>query len=61
MLEGYSPVDLHNGLSHEENAILVRTPQIYQALTLVSRGLRGKFKNPPDLESQVGTDTRGVH
>ncbi|MCY3954821.1 MAG: hypothetical protein OXF47_02355 [Nitrospira sp.] len=38
--ESYSPRDLHNGLSKEDNAILARTPHIHQAITLVSRGLR---------------------
>ena len=38
--EDYSARDLNNGLSDEENAILARTPHIYQAITLVSRGLR---------------------
>ncbi len=36
----YSPDDLHNGLSREENATLARTPHIREAVTLVSRGLR---------------------
>ena len=36
----YSPSDLYNGLSEEDNAILARTPHIQQAVTLVSRGLR---------------------
>ncbi|MXZ08590.1 MAG: hypothetical protein F4Y79_04025 [Gemmatimonadetes bacterium] len=36
----FSPSDLHNGLSDEDNAILARTPHIQQAVTLVSRGLR---------------------
>jgi len=36
----YSPDDLHNGLSRDENAILARTPHIHEAVTLVSRGLR---------------------
>ena len=36
----YSPDDLHNGLSLEENARLARTPHIQEAVTLVSRGLR---------------------
>ena len=36
----YSPDDLHNGLSREENAVLARTPHIQEAVALVSRGLR---------------------
>ena len=36
----YSPDDLHNGLSREENVVLARTPHIQEAVTLVSRGLR---------------------
>ena len=36
----YSPGDLHNGLSREENLVLARTPHIQQAVNLVSRGLR---------------------
>ena len=36
----YSPDDLHNGLSRDENARLARTPHIQEAITLVSRGLR---------------------
>ena len=41
----YSPDDLHNGLSREENAVLARTPHIQEAVTLVSRGLRRIFSN----------------
>ena len=36
----YSPDDLRNGLSREENVVLARTPHIQEAMTLVSRGLR---------------------
>ena len=36
----YSPDDLRNGLSREENGVLARTPHIREAMTLVSRGLR---------------------
>lgn len=36
----YSPDDLHNGLSREENVVLAQTPHIQEAVTLVSRGLR---------------------
>ena len=36
----YSPDDLRNGLSREENVVLARTPHIQEAITLVSRGLR---------------------
>ena len=41
----YSPDDLHNGLSREENFVLARTPHIQEAVTLVSRGLREVFSN----------------
>ena len=37
--DSYSPNDLHNALSKEDNAILARTPHIQQAVTLVLRGL----------------------
>ena len=36
----YSPDDLHNGLSAEENVVLARTPHIQKAVALVDRGLR---------------------
>ena len=39
----YSPSDLHNGLSREENLALACTPHIQQAVNLVSRGLRQVF------------------
>ena len=41
----YSPEDLHNGPSRDENAILARTPHIEEAVTLVSRGLRRVLDN----------------
>ena len=41
----YSPGDLRNGLSREENAILGQTPHIQEAITLVSRGLRRILSN----------------
>ena len=41
----YSPDDLHNGLTREENAILACTPHIREAVTLVSRGLRRILDN----------------
>ena len=50
----YSPDDLHNGLSREENAVLARTPHIQEALTLVSRGLRRAIGNGEG-------DAQGVH
>ena len=37
--ESYSPNDLYNGLSLEENQVLARTPHIDQAVVLVRRGL----------------------
>ncbi len=39
----YSPDDLNNGLSCEENLVLARTPHIQQAVSLVSGGLRRVF------------------
>ena len=36
----YSPDDLHNGLSRDENTVLACTPHIQEAVALVSRGLR---------------------
>lgn len=36
---GFSPSDLSNGLSEEENATLARTPHIDHAIVLVLRGL----------------------
>ena len=50
----YSPDDLHNGLSWDENVVLVRTPHILEAVTLVSRGLRrilSKKKKDDDAQS----------
>lgn len=39
----YSPDDLHNGLSRDQNLVLAHTPHIQQAVNLVSRGLRQVF------------------
>jgi len=50
----YSPDDLRNGLSRDENGVLARTPHIQQAATLVSRGLRRLFGTGVD-------DAQGVH
>ena len=36
----YSPDDLRNGLTREENIMLARTPHIREAIGLVSQGLR---------------------
>ena len=44
-LHKYSPDDLHNGLSREENVVLARTPHIQEAAALVSRGLRKILSN----------------
>ena len=41
----YSPDDLRNGLSQQENVVLARTPHIQEAVTLVSRGLRRVLDN----------------
>ena len=46
----YSPDDLHNGLSREENVVLARTPHIQEAVALVSRGLR---KSPRPMEMKM--------
>ena len=59
--EGYSPEDLRNGLSEEENAVLARTPHIHQAVTLVSRGLRRVFNETTDTENKGGTNAQSVH
>ena len=50
----YSPDDLRNGLSREENVVLARTPHIQEAVALVSRGL-GKILNEGD------DDAQGIH
>lgn len=42
--KAFSALDLNNGLTSEENALLARTPHIDQAVTLVLRGLL-HFKN----------------
>ena len=49
-----SPADLRNGLSVDENCTLARTPHIDEAVSLVSRGLRGLFGNG-------GPRAQGVH
>lgn len=54
LFKHYSPADLHNGLSEEDNAILARTPHIDQAVTLVSRGLRQTLNNSADNGSRGG-------
>lgn len=50
----YSPNDVHNGLSREENVVLARTPHIHEAVILVSRGLRRVL-------SRRDTDAQGIH
>ena len=52
--ESYSPRDLYNGLSEEDNAILARTPHIHQAVTLVLRGLRRFHNGSTNVTSQGG-------
>ena len=48
----YSPDDLRNGLSREENVVLARTPHIQEAMILMSRGLRRILrKRDPDAQS----------
>lgn len=37
--EAFSVIDLNNGLTPDENAILARTPHVDQAVTLILRGL----------------------
>ena len=50
----YSPGDLHNGLSDEDNAVLAHTPHIDQAATLVLRGLQRILNHPADGRSKGG-------
>ena len=50
----YSPEDLRNGLSRDENAVLARTPHIQEAVALVSRGLRRVLDDGDE-------DAQGVH
>jgi len=50
----YSPRDLHNGLSREENITLARTPHIEEAVTLVSRGMRRILNRREE-------DAQGIH
>ena len=59
--EEYSPEDLRNGLSDEENAVLARTPHIHQAVTLVSRGLRRVFNETTNAENKGETNAQSVH
>lgn len=47
----YSPDDLRNGLSREENIVLARTPHIQEAMTLISRGLR-RILRKKDVDAQ---------
>ena len=54
--ESYSPNDLHNGLSDEDNAVLARTPHIHQAVTLVSQGLRRILNEPIDIGPKGGSN-----
>ena len=54
LFKHYSPVDLHNGLSDEDNTVLARTPHLDQAVALVSRGLRRTPNNPADNGSRGG-------
>ena len=50
----YSPDDLHNGLSRDENTVLAGTPHIQEAVALVSRGLRR-------ILGDGNGDTQGIH
>ena len=59
--EGYSPEDLRNGLSEEENAVLARTPHIDQAVTLVSRGLRRILNETADAGANGETNAQSIH
>ena len=57
----YSPDDLHNGLSREENIVLARTPHIQEAVTLVSGGLR-RILGERDAETRTsGHEARSMH
>ena len=47
----YSPDDLRNGLSREENVVLARTPHIQEAMILMSRGLR-RILRKSDVDAQ---------
>ena len=49
----YSPNDLHNGLSREENLFLARTRHIQQAVNLVSHGLRQVFSDSHDNAQSI--------
>ena len=49
----YSPDNLRNGLSADENGVLARTPHIEEAVALVLRGLRRLAKG--------GANAQGVH
>lgn len=50
----YSPNELRNGLSPEENVVLARTPHIQEAVALVLRGLRR-------ILSWRDSDAQGIH
>ena len=50
----YSPDDLHNGLSRDENTVLAGTPHIQEAVALVSRGLRR-------ILGDGNGDAQGIH
>ena len=50
----YSPNELRNGLSREENVVLARTPHIQEAVALVLRGLGRSF-------SWRDSDAQGIH
>ena len=54
----YSPDDLHNGLSRDENAALACTPHIQEAVALVSRGLR-RILGSGDRDRNH--DAQGIH
>lgn len=50
----YSPNELRNGLSREENVVLAQTPHIQEAVALVLRGLRR-------ILSWRDGDAQGIH
>ena len=54
LFKQYSPADLHNRLSDEDNAILAHTPHLDQAVALVSRGLRRTLNHPANGQPKGG-------
>lgn len=61
--KSYSPDSLHNGLSTEENQLLVQTPYIDQSMSLVMKGLHRLLnsKTKDDLNQKEGNYAQGVY